>query len=95
MVKIACLIKPLKSLISDYAIQFPKSVASYPRLGRQSGTQKEKKCIFWFQPQVLNLKKSLLEIQLARHSWASYFSYCFNEEKNYYLSELLEELEKI
>lgn len=40
MVKTAYLITSLKSVIPDYIMLFPKSVAFYPKSGRQSGTLK-------------------------------------------------------
>lgn len=79
IVKITYLIKSFKSLTSDYAMLFPKSVASYSQL--RKAIWYIEKCIFQFQPQVLKLEKPVLETQLAVIPWASYFSYLFNGEK--------------
>lgn len=88
MVKITYLIKSLKSLISDYAMLFPKSVAFYSRSGRQSGILKKYLSVSTTGSKVREIcvRNPASGVSLSK---LLIFSYFFSGEKHHYLAELL------
>lgn len=94
MVKITYLIKSLKSLISDYAMLFPKSVAFYPRLGRQSGILKKYLSVSTTGSKVREIcvRNPASSVSLSK---LLIFSYLFSGEKKSLLCRIVRKLENI